>query len=338
VKTITWLVMRTFPRALCSYFLPLVLWAADSPCHIAGQIAGKDRVANTLTLKRDTGDLIDVHYDDSSIFSVRAELDAAVRNQPRLQPTELNLGDRVCVTRLQTGGEGPAAQIAVSSRAALRVKQQDELRGWLAHGVFGTIRALDPTARHITLETQDNGTPLTVDASGMVAYWDFPRGDIGLGDAVPGSWDSLAAGDPLYIYTVDNARGQVAASVILRGGVRAIAGGIQSFNGLTEEIVLRSLGSGQTRFIHSDFARMYLIGRPEGASSGTGRRKLYRMSLGDLQVGDSVLVLGREDRRNGRFEGLVVVSGLMVSGSFTPENGTNGNWIFNQLGFGVQPR
>jgi len=269
----------------------------------------------------------------------RGAFGESAQEQLHLQPEALNLGDRICVERFQPGGNVVAIRIAVSSRAELQAKQQEELSDWSMHGVFGTVRALDPRKHRITLETRANGTTadLSVDASGPVTYWVFPQGDIQVKDAMRGSWDKLAAGDLAYIYSVKDKNGEAEASVILLGGVRVVAGIVQSFDGLNEQIHLRSLRSGEARVVHTDFSGLYLIGRSSG-SEGSDARKLYRMSLGDLRMGDSVLVLGREDRQQGRIEGLAVVSGLLVSDGVATGQGLPTDWVFSQLGLGSAGR
>ena len=52
-----------------------------------------------------------------------------------------------------------------------------------------------------------------------------------------------------------------------------------------------------------------------------------------MRAGDSVLILGRNDPRQGTFDGWLLVTGFSSSGVVTPAPGQSPEWIFEAAGF-----
>jgi hypothetical protein len=85
-------------------------------CRIAGQISFADIVDHTITIKTDSGDLVDFHYDNATSF-LRSDLGAT-----HLLPEQLNNGDRLCVRKVEP------VEVSVTPRAKIDAGQKKNLQ------------------------------------------------------------------------------------------------------------------------------------------------------------------------------------------------------------------
>src|SRR5258708_2866591 len=167
-------------------FWPATLVCAQE-CRIAGQVFFADTVDRSITVKTDSGDLIDFSYDGATRFLATgsgAQTDASAKRVP---PEELNNGDRLCV------GTSEPLIVAVTPRQEIDAEQKKELAAWQADSLYGVVSELDRNARRITLAVSagDKTSSYSVDVSPNAAYWSFPRDTTRLSRAVTGSLDRV---------------------------------------------------------------------------------------------------------------------------------------------------
>lgn len=122
------------------------------------------------------------------------------------------------------------------------------------------------------------------------------------------------------------------ARLIVSGGFRSVAGSIESMEPLKELLLLRDFRSGRGRPVHFDFLRIYVVGKNE--APGARDRRLYLATIGDLNEGDSVLILGRENHQTGDIEAFLLITGFSPDGVLQPGPGQAADWIFQAIGFG----
>src|SRR5450755_1348809 len=139
---------------LCLLAMPLFAqaWQSTTPpvaaCQAAGQIAGWDIVGHTLTLKSDSGDYSDFHYDGSTTFTAA---------NATFQPDELglleglNIDDRLCVEAFRADNKGMASRVRVTFRGEIDDRDKRELVRWQSGALFGTVKALDQASHRITV-------------------------------------------------------------------------------------------------------------------------------------------------------------------------------------------
>ena len=320
---------------LCLLAAPLFAqaWQSTNPpvaaCQAAGQVAGWDIVAYTLSLKSDSGYYSDFHYDRSTTFRTA---DAT------FQPDELGLleglsiDDRVCVEAFRADNKQIASRVRVTYRSEIDARDKRELVRWQSEALFGTVKALDPANHRITVRVSAS-TDVSVDAAGSAAFWILPTSANGPSDSVSGGWESLALGDTIYV------RGErvagmptMRARLIVSGGFRTVAGSIESMEPLKELLLLRDFRSGRDRPVHFDFLPIYVVGKNK--APGARDRRLYSATIGDLNEGDSVLILARENHQTGDIEAFLLITGFSPGGVLQPGPGQSVDWIFQAIGFG----
>ena len=67
---------------------------------------------------------------------------------------------------------------------------------------------------------------------------------------------------------------------------------------------------------------------------GARDRHLYLATVGDLNEGDSVLILGRENGQTGNIDAFLLITGFSPGGVLQPGPGQSADWIFQAIGFG----
>jgi hypothetical protein len=303
-------------------FWPATLVHAQH-CRIAGQIFFADEVDRTITLRTDSDDLVNFSYDNATSF-LRSNSSA-----DRIPPEELNNGDRLCV------GTSEPVVVTVTPRTEINAEQKKELAAWQADSLYGVVSALDTKARRITLavSTGNKEISVSVDVSPNAAYWIFPRNAASLSDSVAGSLDRISSGDTLYVRGTKRAAGQsFVANLIVSGGVRSFAATIEPTDPSDDLLHVRLVLSGNMRTVHIAFGEFYAIGRAAGASTGKARR-LYRMSVADLQRGDTVLILGI-DQGDGSLHACALIAGFSPFGVLPPDPSQQMRWIFDNVALG----
>ncbi len=320
---------------ICLLATPLfaLAWqSATSPnaaCQAAGQVAGWDIEEQTLSLKSDSGAYSDFHYDRSTTFRTT---DATFQPDELGLLERLNIDDRVCVEAYRADNKQIASRIRVTYRAEIDARDKRELVCWQNETVFGAVKALDPVNHRIIVRVSAS-TDISVDAAGSVAFWILPTAAHDPSDTVSGGWQSLALGDAIYV------RGErvtgmptIRARLIVSGGFRTVAGSIESMEPLKELLLLRDFRSGRDRQVHFDFLPIYVVGKDE--TPGARDRRLYLATIGDLNKGDSVLMLGRENYQTGDIEAFLLITGFSPGGVLQPGPGQSADWIFQAIGFG----
>jgi hypothetical protein len=292
---------------------------AAAHCLAAGQMSGRDILKDTLSVKSDSGDYSDLHYDDSTVFT---------DGQATLSAEALNLDDRLCVEAFRKGNELVASRVLVTRRSQIDLRDRQDLLEWDRDSAFGVVKSVDVDAHSIMLQTA-GGSDVLVDV-GAAGEWILPPHAVDPTDAIAGDWTKLAAGDEIYVRGETASEGGVRARLVISGGFRTFIGSIESMQPLTEELRLRDFRSGRSRSMHFDFMPIYIA----GAAKGSVDRRLYSGTVGDLKVGDSVLMLARQGARPGEIDALLLITGFSLQKIGGAEDNQKSDWIFKAVGFG----
>jgi hypothetical protein len=317
-------------RIFAVFALSLLAYARQTgasptaPCLAVGQMSSWDALDRMLTVKSDAGDFFDLHYEDSSTFT---------DGKTTLAPQDLNMDDRLCVETFGDPGQSVASHVLVTRRFEIDLRDRQGLLEWQRDSVFGTVKSMDTTNDRIAVRTP-RGPDVMIDAVGPIASWTLPAQARDPADVIPSNWEKLTVGDEIYIRG-DRVpgTGAIRARVIVSGGFRSFVGSIESMDPLKEFLHLRDFRSGSSRSMHFDFIPIYIV----GSVSRSADRHLYSATAGDLNEGDSVLVLGREDEKTGRIDAFLLITGFSRDGIVQAGPGQSSDWIFKALGFGGPP-
>jgi hypothetical protein len=278
--------VRLFPIAftvvLILVFPRASLAGQDGSCRAIGQLFGMDLGGHEFLLESDAGDMTNVHFQDSTLFTEMPASGQALPVPIRLDPVQVNVGDRLCLQ--SSGDKEPIKRVLVIRRPDIEAQQRDELAAWQARSAFGVITAVDPRTRNVTLKVAgaEKSSEIAIDISGPVTYQAFSAGSF-TSHPIVGS--PLSVGDYIYVRGDKTADASaMTARLIVAGGVRTLTGTIESMDILEERIRIRTL--------LSDTARTVQVG-PGVLHATSPNDPMRQIWLSDLQPGDPVLVLAQ---------------------------------------------
>jgi hypothetical protein len=284
-----------FPRAS--------LAGQDDSCRATGQLFGMDLGGHEFLLKSDAGEVSTVHFEDSTTFTQVPASGQASPGSIRLDPVQVNVGDRLCVQ--SSDDKGPIKKVLVIRRPDIEAQQRNELAAWQARSVFGIITALDPRTRRVTLKLAgaENSSEIAIDVSGPVTYQEFSAGGF-TSHPIVGS--PLSVGDFIYVRGDKTADASaMTARLIVAGGVRALTGTIESMDILEERIRIRSLLSDTVRTVQV---------HPGVLHATSPNEPMRQIWLSDLQPGDPVLVLAQAGGDAGNLRVVAVIASFSSFG------------------------
>jgi hypothetical protein len=190
----------------------------------------------------------------------------------------------------------PARILIVATKADLAQKQERDREEWRRRGLVGTVSALNPETKEITIQLRSLGgaQTITIAAGGeKVKFRRYAPDSVRFSDARPSSIGEIKVGDQLRAKgdkTEDGAR--FTAEEVVTGTFRSIRGAVESVNAAANEIKVKDMVTGQTvtiavskdslvRRIPAEFVeRMAMRGQrgngggngAEGDAAGAGQR------------------------------------------------------------------
>ena len=320
-------------RTFCARSALLLLLAAklagQGSCNVLGEAYVTSPFGQTLTIKTDgSADIATVPFSNQTQF-----VQVTVERKPagEFHPQNLQVGDRLCV-QFSSAQNKTAARVLVMKRLEIQEHQKEVFSTWARNSALGVVTGLNPANQTIRLQEELAGgasQQATVDASAPAVFRRYsPPAQAGK-DGVASAWASLKIGDRIYVQGTRAALSrEIRAAVIVIGPVRGIVGTIASMNGLGEVIEMNDLGSGQPLLIQTRRDAIFRAApfvEPAVAPMPSSRSipwALYPISFADLQKGDTISVLAREEPGSEHaIIGLMVVTGFGSYGVNAPPPG-----------------
>ena len=317
-------------------FIPAA--AAPGTCNVLGEVFLTSPFDQTLMIKGDgSADINTIRFSNQTQF-----VHVTVERKPagEFDPKKLQAGDRVCV-QFGTAQAKAAARILVMKRSDIQEHQKQVFSVLARNSAFGVVTDMNAENRTIRLKEALRGggsQEVTVESSDGVAFRRYSS-EMQVGkDGVASGWARLQVGDHIYVQgRRDKALPAIRASVIIVGGVRGIVGTIISMSGLGEVIELRELGSGNSMAVRARRGAVFRISpfveaatreRPGSSASWN----LHPISFSDLQIGDTISVLVREEEALQKaVMGLTIITGFGSYGIDTLPSSAPTFWFLDPL-------
>jgi hypothetical protein len=251
----------------------------------------------SVTLKVEgVADTINAALNDKTVY-YRAKSDILSRAATAtIQPSDLEkitlagvgVGDRVVVLGKVADDKKsvPARILIVATKADLAQKQERDREEWRRRGLVGTVSALNPDTKEITLQVRSFAGTQTVAIAADGARVKFRRyapDSVRFSDARPGSISEIKVGDQLRAKGDKSEDGtHFTAEEIVTGTFRSIRGTVESVNAPSNEIKVKDMVTGQTvtiniskdsmvRRIPAEFAqRLAMRGQRSGQGGAQG--------------------------------------------------------------------
>jgi hypothetical protein len=321
--------------------LPVVLSALASlslgaepsgSCKTVGAIFSIDPFGEMLLLKNSRGYFENVTLPPNVAIAGLPVTPAG--SITRIRPADLNAGDLVCV---HGGGNGPV-QLSVASRADVHRAQAAFIAEWYRNSVFGMVKSADVAGRKLVVaplapSTVDD-TPVQVSVPESVllraALPDARR----MGESTTFHLEDLRPGEPVYVRGVRSAdRSHIAASVILKGGYRAILGALIEVKVADSVLRINEFGTGRMLSMKMTPGQVYRttenLTDPMKVRAATGA-VLTPVGLADLQTGDAILIVGTSADGKSEGVGLFAVTRFGTFGVLPQDSGDRISWLIGK--------
>jgi hypothetical protein len=228
---------------------------------VVGDVTSIDQTSKSISLKVDgvTGTVLAVLNDKtvyyrakSDILSRAATATISPADLEKITLAEVGEGDRLVVLGKVAEDQKsvPARILIVATKADLAQKLERDREEWRRRGIVGTVSALNPETKEITLQLRSftGAQTINIAAGGeKIKFRRYAPGSVKFGDAKPSSLGEIRVGDQLRAKgdrSEDGAR--FTAEEIVTGTFRSIRGTVESVNAAASEIKVKDLLTGQS--------------------------------------------------------------------------------------------
>ena len=274
---------------LFSAFLFAAIAVAQTPSnHLPGTVTAVNPASNQVSIKTAQGDLTFTTNDRTQILRAQAGV-SDPKQWPKMTLAEIGAGDEVVAYYRGAADQKPllATSLVVRTKADVGQLAQKQLEDWKKRGRSGTVTAVDPAAKTITMKT--GARTVTVQAGDKTTVRRYSADSAKPEDAKASTLPEIQVGDQVNVLGNRSPDGgAIAAEVIYAGAFRQIAAQINSIDTASGEMKVTDLATKKPLIVRvtSDstmrklpeqmaqmLARRYQGGRggaPAGAS-GEGR-------------------------------------------------------------------
>ena len=217
---------------------------AQAPARVIGAVTSIDANGKKLGIKPDSGSISTVNVDDKTVYLRVAPGEKSLKNAAHIALTDIAEGDRVLAIGQTDQNALTAARVIVMSKTALAQKHEHDREDWQTRGIAGTITAIDPSDKTITIATRTahGPEPIVVDASGKPEFRRYAPDSIKFEDAKPSDFDDLRIGDHLRALGKKSDDGtHYTAEEIVSGAFTTVAGTVKSTDAVAGTIEITDL-------------------------------------------------------------------------------------------------
>ena len=216
--------------------------------HVIGEVTALDPAASRITVRTDAGNSVAVNLMSSTTYKRALPGATSLEGATPIALTDINMGDRVMARgRVAADRQSvPAREVVVMTRADITARNERERAEWQQRGIAGTISALDPVRKTITLTVRGRGgETVAVDASNpAIRFRRYAPDSIRFSDARPSRFEDLAVGDQVRALGNRSADGaRFTPEEVVSGTFRTLVGTITAVNPQTNEVTVTPVGA-----------------------------------------------------------------------------------------------
>ncbi len=214
-----------------------------------GAIKSIDGVSITLT--PDSGSDVNVMVNSATRILRVAPGEKNLKNATPIQLPDLQVGDRILAggTASSDNTSILASTIVVMKHSDVEARQEQERQDWQKRGVGGLVSAVDPATGTVTISVTgfDGSKNVAVHTTKDTIVRRYAPDSVKFDEAKPGTLEEIHAGDQLRARGDRSADGtDLAASEIVSGNFRNIAGTVSAVDPATSSISVQDLLSKET--------------------------------------------------------------------------------------------
>jgi hypothetical protein len=219
---------------------------------VIGEVTAIDAMTRQVTVKSDSGLLVTAILDDKSLYLRTRPGATTLEGAATITLADIRIGDRIYARGTVAADQKSIAtrQLVVMTKADIAEKQDRDREEWRRRGVVGTVSALNPETKELTLQVRSfaGAQPVTIVAgAGNVKFRRYAPDSVRFADAKPSSLGEIKVGDQLRAKGEKSEDGtRFTPEEIVSGSFRSIRGSVESVNPQLGEIKVKDMATGQT--------------------------------------------------------------------------------------------
>ena len=167
-----------------------------------GEVTAIGADGKQITLKPDTGTVLDVVLDAKTHFMKVAPGEKDLKKATDIQFSEIGVGDRVLarVRKMDDGSVSPATTVVMMTKAAIAQHQERGQAEWQTRGITGTVTVVSAATNEVTLKTQGtDGKQIVVEPADKVSVRRYAPNSMKFSDTTASSVAEIKAGDTIRV-------------------------------------------------------------------------------------------------------------------------------------------
>jgi hypothetical protein len=304
---------------------------------LSGTLTSVNADEKQLSLKSDKGEDVLVTTTDRTLLLRIPPGETDPKKGRKIALSTLNAGDRAVII-----GPPPAdfktwaaTTVLVMSKSDVAGLQQKDQEDWKKRGTTGTVTAIDPAARTVTI--QSGTRTFIVQPSEKTSFQRYSLDSARFSDAKPSSFPEIKSGDQLRVLGNKGGDAVIQAEKIVSGSFRQIAATVMAINLQNGELTVKDLATKKPLTIKVDansemrklpeqaarmLARRYAPGAQQRESAGGGPGgyrggdvgqildNLPAMPTSELKPGDAIMVSTTQGTDPGRVIAITLLAGV----------------------------
>ena len=219
---------------------------------VIGEVTAIDATAKQVTVKTDAGASVVVALDDKSAYLRTRPGATNLDGASTIALADIRIGDRIYARGTLTADQKTITtrQLIVMTKADIAEKNDREREEWRRRGIVGTVSAVNPDTKEITLQARSfmGAQPITIAAgTGNVKFRRYAPDSVKFSDAKTSSFGEIKVGDQLRAKGNKSEDGtHFTPEEVVTGSFRSIRGSVVSVDPQANEIKVKDMTSGQT--------------------------------------------------------------------------------------------
>ena len=210
---------------------------------LIGEVTAVDAAAKQIKIKADNGGAYTVGLDENTAYLRVPPGEKDLKKATKIALTDIAVGDRLLArgTVSEETKTVPAKTVIIMTKGDIAQKHERDRAEWQRRGVAGTISAVNPETKEVTVTTRGReAATVAVDAS-AAEFRRYAPDSVRFSDAKPGTFAELHVGDSLRALGNKDDSGKYKAEEIVSGSFQTIAGTVISVDAANNEVRITDL-------------------------------------------------------------------------------------------------
>lgn len=217
---------------------------------VYGKVTEVNGPAGQMTVKTDAGSIVSVKVSEKTTYERMPPGETDRTKAVKIALTDITAGDGVYARGYVSEDRKsvPAQSVIVVSQSDIARKQEKERAEWRQRGILGTVSALNPTTKEITVTTRAlmGPQPVIIPVSDKLKMLRYAPDSIKFSDAKSSSLAELKVGDQLRALGERSADGtRFTAEKVVTGSFRTVGGVVTAIDAATGEVKINELQTKQ---------------------------------------------------------------------------------------------